>query len=130
MIIRSRRSAAPLEQFLSIVPPRLAGSGRTVELTLLKHLSGQLSASGGTGCLNSALTSGGSSGGFFSGLFKRLKSVASGLLGQVGQWFSANAGGLITKAQSWISNLAGGLLTQAGNWFSGLLAKWQTKLGS
>jgi hypothetical protein len=71
-----------------------------------------------------------SSGGFFSGLWGRLKNVASGLLGQVGTWLSANAGGLISKATTWVSDFVGNMLTKAATWAQGILANWQQKLGN
>jgi hypothetical protein len=56
-----------------------------------------------------------SSGGFFSGLWSRLKSVFSGILGQLGQVATQAAssflGGLVSKATSWL----GGLFTSAQN---------------
>lgn len=77
-----------------------------------------------------AVTSSGSGGGFFSGLWSRLKGVVSNLLGQAGTWLSTNAGGLIDKAKTWVSDLVGGLLGKASSWLGGLISAWQTKIGS
>jgi hypothetical protein len=76
------------------------------------------------------VSGGSSSGGFFSGLFSRLKSIAGGFLSQIGTWFSSNVGGYISKAQTYASDLVGGLLGKAATWFQGLLSKWMTKLGT
>ncbi len=69
---------------------------------------------------------GSSSGGFFSKLFKGIKRIAAGWLGEASSWLSSNMGGLIDKAKTAV----GGLLTKAGSWFMGLLAGWKTKLES
>ena len=71
-----------------------------------------------------------SGGGFFSGLFSRIKNVAAGLLGQVGTWLSTNMGGYISKATSWVSNTVGGLLTKAGSWLQNIIGGWMQKLQS
>lgn len=77
-----------------------------------------------------APTSSSSGGGFFSRLWGSLKKVGAGILGQAGQWLSANVGKYIGKAQTWASDMVGSLLNRAATWFQGILSSWQQKLGN
>jgi hypothetical protein len=117
--LQTTRRTLPLRPIST--PVRLAPAG---QIDSFQPASRALSVSQSAQTAAVAPTSGSSKGGFFSRLWGGLKKVGAGILGQAGQWLSANVGKYIG------SDMVGSLLNRAATGFQGILASWQQKLGN